>query len=96
MNSILRSLGHGATKTQIMYRAYLSFTQLKEYLNLLEQKSLLASESGSNLYKLTEKGLRFMNAFDEIQELVSPTTKEGEASAAAVASSLKRREVFNF
>jgi predicted transcriptional regulator len=31
--------GGGATKTKLMYKAYLSFNQLKEYLTLLASSS---------------------------------------------------------
>jgi predicted transcriptional regulator len=30
--------GGGATKTKLMYKAYLSFNQLREYLTLLVEK----------------------------------------------------------
>jgi predicted transcriptional regulator len=98
MDSILRSLGPGATKTQIMYKAYLSFSQLKEYLSILQEKNLLAYEEGSNLYRLTQKGLRFMNAYDEIEQLVSTpaenrnTVKVNEDNVL----SLKKGEKYSF
>ncbi|HEV2875748.1 MAG TPA: winged helix-turn-helix domain-containing protein, partial [Nitrososphaeraceae archaeon] len=31
----------GATKTSIMYKSFLSYTQLKEYLSLLLEKDLI-------------------------------------------------------
>jgi predicted transcriptional regulator len=67
---MLRSIGSGSTRTQIMYRSYLSFSQLKEYLKLLEQRRLVVADSAAKLYSLTEKGLQFMNAYDRIHELV--------------------------
>src|SRR5579862_5475447 len=70
IDSMLRSIRSGATKTHIMYRAYMSYSQLKEYLKLLEERELIKYEQGSQLYLLTEKGLRFMNAYDKINELV--------------------------
>ena len=38
IDSMLRSIRSGATKTHIMYRAYMSYSQLKEYLKLLEER----------------------------------------------------------
>jgi predicted transcriptional regulator len=70
IDAMLRSVKSGATKTQIMYRAYMSFSQLKEYLSLLEERNLLSYDIASGLYNLTEKGLQFMNAYDQIHELV--------------------------
>jgi predicted transcriptional regulator len=76
IDTILRSLDSGATRTRIMYKAYLSYSQLKEYLSLLQDKQLLKYEEGSQIYTITEKGLRFMNAYDDIRELVSGNTEE--------------------
>ncbi len=78
IDSMLRSIKSGATKTHIMYRAYMSYSQLKEYLKLLEERQLIKYEPGSSLYVLTEKGLKFMNAYDKINELV-PSTNEGKS-----------------
>jgi predicted transcriptional regulator len=76
IDTILRSLDAGATRTRIMYKAYLSYSQLKEYLSLLQDRQLLKYEEGSQIYTITEKGLRFMNAYDDIRELVSGTPEE--------------------
>jgi len=54
--------GGGATKTKLMYKAYLSFNQLREYLALLV-------ENGMRTYRTTEKGIRLLqiqNTMDEI------------------------------
>jgi len=42
---------------------------LKELLEILQQRELIRYEKGSRLYKITERGLRFMNAYDKISEL---------------------------
>ncbi len=76
IDTILRSLDSGATRTRIMYKAYLSYSQLKEYLALLQDRQLLKYEEGSQVYTITEKGLRFMNAYDDIRELVSGNGEE--------------------
>ncbi len=67
---MLQAASQGATKTRIMYRAYLSFAQLKEYLKLLEESGLVAYEAGTMLYKLTERGLEFLHTYDKMTELV--------------------------
>jgi len=77
IDSMLRSIRSGATKTHIMYRAYMSYSQLKEYLKLLEERQLIRIEPGSQLYMLTEKGLKFMNAYEKINELV-PSVNESK------------------
>jgi len=70
MDSVLRSIRSGATKTHIMYRAYMSYAQLKEYLALLQERNLIAFDSQSQLFTLTEKGLKFLNTYETIEELV--------------------------
>lgn len=87
IDTILRSLDSGATRTRIMYRAYLSYSQLKEYLALLESRQLLKYEEGSQIYTITEKGLRFMNAYDDIRELVSGTNDDFQREAKMIEKS---------
>jgi predicted transcriptional regulator len=40
-SNILEAANGGATKTKIMYRAFLSYAQLKEYLALLTKNDLI-------------------------------------------------------
>ena len=39
--------GGGATKTKLMYSAFISFNQLKEYLSLLAENGLIQYEDGT-------------------------------------------------
>ena len=68
---ILQAANKGATKTRIMYAAYLSYAQVKEYIAFLQSKGLILYEEGTSMYRLTEKGLRFLSTFDEISEIIS-------------------------
>jgi predicted transcriptional regulator len=68
---ILQSARVGATKTKIMYKAYLSYTQLKEYLKFLQDNNLIKYEEGTQVYRVTDKGRHFLHAYDEISDLVS-------------------------
>ncbi|MGA9155125.1 MAG: winged helix-turn-helix domain-containing protein [Candidatus Nitrosopolaris sp.] len=61
--------GGGATKTKLMYKAYLSFNQLREYLSLLVENGLIEYEEGMRTYRTTGKGIRLLqiqNTMDEI------------------------------
>jgi predicted transcriptional regulator len=73
---ILDAVTAGATKTKIMYKAYLSYTQLKEYLSYLMENGMLRYEEGTQLYRITDKGRKFINVYMEIDEMVSPTKDE--------------------
>jgi len=70
VSMILESARAGATKTKIMYNAYLSYSQVIEYLKYLQQNDLLAYEEGTHLYRPTEKGLKFLNLSDELSEMM--------------------------
>ena len=63
----------GATKTKIMYFAFLSYTQLHEYLSLLVENKLLEYRNGTQTYKTTEKGLNYIKMYREIGELLQQT-----------------------
>jgi len=73
---MLESARSGATKTKIMYKAYLSYAQVMEYLKYLQQSDLLAYEEGTQLYRPTEKGLKFLNMSNELNEMVIVTNSK--------------------
>ncbi len=51
-----------ALKTQIMYKANLSYTQLNEYLNFLITTNLITQVfvEGKEVYKITPHGINFL------------------------------------
>ncbi len=55
-------------KTAIMYKTNLNYVQVKTYLALLTSTGLL--EHGSGEYATTPKGLQFLSAFTELEELL--------------------------
>lgn len=69
---ILQATRSGATKTKIMYKAYLSYTQVKEYLSFMLENDLIKYEEGTQLYRISEKGLHFLQVYGEISDLVTP------------------------
>jgi predicted transcriptional regulator len=73
---ILDAANGGATKTKIMYKAFLSYAQLREYLSVLIENTLIEYIEGSQTYKTTEKGLNFLKMHNEIGELLSSTTQK--------------------
>jgi predicted transcriptional regulator len=64
-----QSSGGGATKTLLMYRSFLTHTQLKHYLSVLTDSELLQYDSVSERFKITEKGLSFLKAYRDIDEM---------------------------
>ena len=76
---ILEAANGGATKTKIMYKAYLSFSQLREYLSMLVEKGLIEYEDGIAKYRTTEKGLRMLHMCNQINDelVISPNQPRG-------------------
>ncbi|MHB2036620.1 MAG: winged helix-turn-helix domain-containing protein [Nitrososphaerales archaeon] len=73
VSNILRVVSSSkATKTRLMYGAYLSYTQIEEYLDYVLQQELISRISDTNLYQLTEKGMQYLNLSDEMSQLVAP------------------------
>jgi predicted transcriptional regulator len=68
---ILEAANGGATKTKIMYKAFLSYAQLKEYLTVLLENSLLQYEEGRQFFRTTEKGIRFLQMYNQFDEMLS-------------------------
>ncbi|WP_144734557.1 winged helix-turn-helix domain-containing protein [Candidatus Nitrosocosmicus arcticus] len=68
---ILDAANGGATKTKIMYKSFLSYAQLKEYFTMLIENGSLEYEDGLlNIYRTTEKGLRLLKIYNQIEEII--------------------------
>jgi len=65
---VLKIAKNGIAKTNIMYKAKLSYTQLEQYLEALEKAGFIKEESGS--WTTTEKGLHVIEACKICQRLV--------------------------
>lgn len=70
--------GGSATRTKIMYKAYLSYNQLKEYLMLLTENSLLSYDAYNQTYRTTEKGLRFLDICNQMDDMIKRAYSENK------------------
>jgi predicted transcriptional regulator len=72
--SILESSMEGALKTHIMFRCNLNSKQLQLYVQFLVDKELLVRvrvpPSPKTEYKTSERGHRYMEAYETLLELV--------------------------
>ena len=76
---------NGVLKTKIMYEAFLSFSQLKEYVALLLRNGLLEHDDLKKTYKTTEKGLRLLELYNSLTEIVdSKKTNKDEKNSVIV------------
>jgi predicted transcriptional regulator len=62
----------GVLKTQIMYRANLSFTQLNQYIEFLLEHNLIMQINleGKDHYMITLKGIDFLQCHRELKRLL--------------------------
>jgi predicted transcriptional regulator len=79
MADIARIAKNGALKTQIMYKANLSFTQLNEYLSLMTELELLEkhAQGSKEVYKATKKGVLFLEKTQEVMQLLNENINMG-------------------
>ena len=80
VGTILDAANGGISKTKIMYIAFLSYGQLKEYLSILIENNLLEYLDGTHKFKTTDKGLFFLKIHNELGELLQQTTMENNTS----------------
>ncbi|HEV2193181.1 MAG TPA: winged helix-turn-helix domain-containing protein [Nitrosopumilaceae archaeon] len=72
---ILEIASQGAAKMKIMYKAYLSYSQLNQYMSFLIENKLIECKPCSELYTLTEKGRRLVHVYKEFDGM-TPLKKE--------------------
>ncbi|MCK4885203.1 transcriptional regulator [Candidatus Bathyarchaeota archaeon] len=72
ISEILTISKSGCLKTQVMYRANLSFAQLNEYLSFLIKMDLLQiqNENKRNIYRTTAKGNKYIEKYKDISNLL--------------------------
>lgn len=71
VSQILEVANGGTNKTKIMYRGYLSYAQLKEYLAVLMEEGLLEPDSANRgQFRTTEKGIQFLKAYQQLSDMM--------------------------
>jgi predicted transcriptional regulator len=90
---ILEIAKEGTLKTQIMYKANLSFAQLNEYLKFMLKIKLLEKlvEQGKDVYVATEKGLDFLQRQCDLTELLKTEEEKPRNSTRMPPASLLRK-----
>lgn len=83
MAEILEVTLDGALKTQVMYRANLSFAQLNQYLKFMQELKLLETTKNTErtLYKTTTKGVRYLQSYRELRDLLKKERSSSESGS---------------
>ena len=75
ISTILITAKQGNTKTRIMYKCNLSYTQLKNYIQLLQEIGFLDKQSSTDKkkknFKSTYKGLKFLRKYAELNAIMT-------------------------
>ena len=69
---LLDAASNPTTKTKMMYKAMLSYEQLKEYLVMLTENDLIAYDNPSRRFTTTNKGYEFVKRYEELNNLITP------------------------
>ena len=72
MAQILEITKEGTLKTQIMYKANLSFTQLNSYLQFMLENNLITHKAreGREAYVITLKGFNVLRMYTELLQML--------------------------
>ena len=60
---------NATTQTIIMYKAYLTFAQLKRFLSSLLEKGIIDYQKEDQLYTITEKGIHLLQVYNQLIQL---------------------------
>jgi len=60
---------HRPTQTMIMYKAYLTHVQLKQFLASLMEQGLIDYNKLERIYTITEKGMHFLEVYNQLNQL---------------------------
>src|SRR2546427_10213986 len=69
--AMVQSAVGGATKTKLMYSAFLSHSQVEEYLEFLRAKRLISFIADKKRYVPTDRGIQFLKMYGEIKDTVT-------------------------
>lgn len=67
---LLDAASSPTTKTKMMYKAMLSYVQLKEYLLMLTENDLIEYEKLYQSFTTTDKGFQFMERYENLNKLI--------------------------
>ena len=77
-NKIIASIlevanGNRLRKTEIQFKAYISYNLLREYLALLLENGLLEYIGGERAFKTAAKGMQLLHMHDQMSEMIMMT-----------------------
>jgi predicted transcriptional regulator len=80
----------GVIKTKILYKAFLSFPQMKEYLAVLQEKGLLEHLAMDHEYRMTDKEKQFLKMYKDVGRMMFPSCTATKPASVASNRMLQR------
>ena len=77
---MLRVGEKGAGKTEIMYTANMSYSQIQKYLDYLVNQGFINKVNIDNTmvaYQVTDSGFKLLKAIDTLMNMLEPGSREG-------------------
>jgi predicted transcriptional regulator len=71
--SLLNAIQQGGdemSNTKLMYKTLLSYTQFKEYAEMLIAKGLIEYNKLDKKFRITEVGIAFLRTWEQIEQMV--------------------------
>jgi len=70
---ILESIMNDSTlsTSKLMFKAFLSYRQMKEYLPFLLQNDFIKHDDNDGTLRIADKGLRFLEMYNRLPEFVN-------------------------
>ena len=81
IGQILEAANGCSSMSQIMYKAFLSHTQVKEYSKTIHDNGFIRYEFTSQTYKITKKGMRFLQLYNQIDDMIKLSQEPEEHQA---------------
>jgi predicted transcriptional regulator len=70
ISQILEAANGGASRSNVMSKAFLSSAQMKDILGALTEKGLIRYDENTRTLRTTEKGLSFLHIYNTISDMV--------------------------
>lgn len=67
---MLGAANGGATQTVIMYKCFMSYQQLKEYLAMAIARDFIKFHAKEKTFFTTERGIKFIELYEKMHSLV--------------------------
>ena len=77
---ILEAAREGSSKTNIMYKSFVSYDKVEELLNHLLEDNLLEQQKGELTYRTTEQGVDFLNKLNRCEVMKMKASRRSQIS----------------